>query len=335
MHRNDLPAALKMLVEKIHNEKQLTPGLAKQVIREAQITPDMLSPWADFSHPKADSYGRNLVYSGGFFELMVMSWADGDMSSIHDHGYTQWGAVQVFGPAEHAIFKKENGTISTAERVVFEPGTIVAVGHDLIHQMGNLGNEPYLTMHLYGCYGRDGDVTADARLYDLDEGKVQFTSGGVFFDLPEDAINNRKDGARADFPTWLRNKIELLRRLRCKNQSSESQSANPAREQRLLQEIFSPELWQNLPQELAEMENANPTRKNRYSQNLDQELFATAKYQIELAEDGAAPEAFNEMKGRLRTLVEVGGCENFAAEHLSLISEVYNIDFPVSLQKAA
>ena len=37
--------------------------------------------------------------------------------------------------------------------------------------MGNVGQAPYLTLHLYGCYERQGDVTADARLYAL-EGHV-------------------------------------------------------------------------------------------------------------------------------------------------------------------
>ena len=201
------------LIQAVESHDHLTPSLCKRLLSESTITPDDLMPWADFDHPKADSYGRKLVHNGGHFELMVMSWVDGDMAAIHDHGYTQWGAVKLFGPAEHAIFRLQDGTLSTAERKVFTSGDVVAVGHDFIHQMGNVGQSPYMTLHLYGCYERDCDVTADANLYDLEEGSVRITSGGVFFDLPEDCVSRRVEGPKADFPTALRDRVELLQRM--------------------------------------------------------------------------------------------------------------------------
>ncbi|MBK8652429.1 MAG: hypothetical protein IPN20_00430 [Haliscomenobacter sp.] len=54
--------------------------------------PGRITPWADFDHPDADSYGRKMAYKGPNFEIMVMSWKPGDFSSIHDHGHTQWGS---------------------------------------------------------------------------------------------------------------------------------------------------------------------------------------------------------------------------------------------------
>ena len=144
----NFPASVRRLLDAIETEDHLTPTRSRKLLLESGITAQDLAPWADFDHPKSDSYGRRLIHDGGFYELMVMSWVDGDMAAIHDHGYTQWGAVKLLGPAEHAIFRVEDGVMTTAERKVFQAGDVVAVGHDLIHQMGNVGQAPYLTLHL-------------------------------------------------------------------------------------------------------------------------------------------------------------------------------------------
>ena len=201
MEQNELPNQVKALIDDIKAEQSFTPDKARRLLGNSDIQPGDLYAWADYDHPRADSYGRKLVYDGVFFELMVMSWVDGDMSAIHDHGHTQWGAVKLFGAAEHAMFKMEHNNLITCERKQFVPNSVVSVSHDLIHQMGNNGQEPYLTLHLYGCYDREGDVTADARIYDLEEGQIQFADGGVFFDLPETTINRRGPAPSSDFPT--------------------------------------------------------------------------------------------------------------------------------------
>jgi hypothetical protein len=66
---------------------------------------------------------------------MVMSWRPGDFSTIHDHGYTQWGAVQVFGPAEHATFRIDDDKIATLARWRMKNRDVIGVHHDLLHQM--------------------------------------------------------------------------------------------------------------------------------------------------------------------------------------------------------
>ncbi len=281
-----LPHRVHRLVQAVVARDHLTPSSTKKLLSQSGITPEDLAPWADYDHPDADSYGRKLVYDGGWFELMVMSWVPGDMAAIHDHGYTQWGAVQVFGSAEHAIFKLDNGTLTTAERRVFAAGDVIAVGHDLIHQMGNVGQEPYLTLHLYGCYGRHGDVTADARLYELDEGSVQITSGGVFFALPEADVNRRLDAPRADFPTMLRHKVELMKRLLRLHGSHTAGSFQSDREIRLCDELFAPRTWQAARRELADKRGRSPGRYQRYLDVLAQEIRAAARLQLELVETG-------------------------------------------------
>lgn len=283
---DSLPTAVQDLIRAIEAEESFTPSMAKRLLEESSITPQDLAQWVDFDHPDADSYGRKLVYDGGCFELMAMSWVDGDMAAIHDHGYTQWGAVKLFGEAEHAIFKMRDGRLTTAERKVFQAGDVVSVAHDLIHQMGNVGAAPFLSLHLYGCYGRDGDITADARLYELNEGNIQRTSGGVFFDLPDDSVSAREPGLEADFPTRLRHNVELLKRMMRASGSLEKGAFQTSEERALADELFAADTWRRAEADIQRADCEEQHLQSRYCDILYQELAATAQLKSELQSRG-------------------------------------------------
>ena len=207
---NELPLSIKRLINSLQRQKVLDPNIARQLVIDAKITQEDLLPWADFSHSVADSYGRKLVYDGGNFEIMVMSWMPGDFSAIHDHGSTQWGAVQCFGNGEHWVYKLYNQELSIHSQTAFPPGTAVAVNHDLIHQMGNPSELPFLSLHVYGCENPHGSITGDARIFELWEGCIQYTDGGVFFALPEEQINTKVYGLKGDRQTTLHH-LQCLR----------------------------------------------------------------------------------------------------------------------------
>ena len=118
------------------------------LLKDSDISEDDLLSYADFEHHPQDSYGRKMVYKGPNFEIMVMSWKDGDFSAIHDHGHTIWGAVKIFGKAEHATFRWEDERLSTLARWQVSTGDVLGVGHSLIHQMGNKEQRPFIK---YAC----------------------------------------------------------------------------------------------------------------------------------------------------------------------------------------
>ncbi len=325
------PIRVQRLVEAVQEQQQLTPTSCKRLLIESGVTAEDLAPWARFDHPKEDSYGRQVVFDGGYFELMVMSWVDGDMAAIHDHGYTQWGAVKVFGPTEHAIFKIEGGVLTTAERRKFAPDSVVAVSHELIHQMGNVGQEPYLTLHLYGSYERDSCVTGDARLYDLDEKAIQITNGGVFYALPEDAIDERREAPAANFPTTLRSKVELLKRLLRSGDSLDHGSLQSPRERRLAKELIQASTWQHARIELEVMREGTDLRLERYLGILHQEMYAAAQLQLELLQAGLIGGELAGSQQRLTELLATEDLAVFAENYLELIGEAFAIDFPSSL----
>lgn len=210
----DLPAALQTIARALHKERRLKPADMRRIVLDAQVTEADIRPWADYEHPVSDSYGRRLIYQGDNFEIMTMSWLPGDFSTIHDHGYTQWGCVQVFGPAEHATFRMDDQRISTLARWQMQPGEAIGVHHDLLHQMGNATTQPFQSLHVYGKVEDIDNVTGDARILDLERQEIQIVDGGVFFALPESAVKKTLPAPPADFPTRLRHLVELTRRLR-------------------------------------------------------------------------------------------------------------------------
>lgn len=211
---NAYPASLQRLIRTLQQTDHPTPAQVKELILSANISIQDLIPWADFDHPLADSYGRKLVFYGGHFELMVMSWLPGDFSAIHDHGAAQWGAVQCFGAAAHYIYRFADEGLSTAESAHYTPGMVHAVDPYLIHQMGNPGNVPFLSLHVYGGSRKGENITGNARIFDLLEGSIQYTDGGVFFCLPDTQINRRQPGLQADRITVLRHHCLMCDRIR-------------------------------------------------------------------------------------------------------------------------
>ena len=208
-----LAASLSNLIHKLEEAQPSKPSQIVRLVKEAQVTAADLMPFADFEHPGTDSYGRRMVYKGANYEIMVMSWNPGDFSAIHDHGYTMWGAVQIFGRAEHATFRWEDEHMSTLARWVVEEGDVLGVGHSLVHQMGNRDSDPFVSLHVYGHINDLDNITGEARIFDLHNQEVQRVNGGAFFNLKEDKIVKKEEGPKADFPTLLRFNLESYKRM--------------------------------------------------------------------------------------------------------------------------
>ena len=227
-----MPKSLESLIQLIREQSHITPQIACQCMQDANIQAEDLMLWADFDHPLADSYGRHLVYDGGHFEIMVMSWAPGDFSAFHDHGSAQWGAVQSFGQAEHSVYHFENNLLTTQAIMPFNAGTVIPVDHDLIHQMGNPSQQPLLSLHMYGTEFPQAAITGSARIFDLFAGNIQFTDGGVFFCLPEELITRKIEGLKGDHQTTLRHHQQMLARIQRMEEPLSAQLQQVAKELR-------------------------------------------------------------------------------------------------------
>ncbi|MCB0497590.1 MAG: cysteine dioxygenase family protein [Cyclobacteriaceae bacterium] len=184
---NTLTPGLQRLVDFVEaSQEHVTVQLAADMLKRAKITEDDLQPWADYTHPAQDGYGRKLAYQTDKYEIMVMTWNPGDYSSVHDHGYTQWGAVQVFGNVMHQTFSNTGERFRLSKKEILPYGSIAKVNNALIHQMGNVTTNPYLTLHMYGANEPHETVTADMKVYELETGVIRETSGGAFFNLTDE-----------------------------------------------------------------------------------------------------------------------------------------------------
>ena len=322
-----LPASLQHIANALQNEKELKPSTVSKIIKEAGVQPKDLEPWADFDHPVADSYGRKMAFKGGHFEIMVMSWRPGDFAAIHDHGHTQWGAVQIFGAAEHATFRVEDGFISTLARWTVKPGDIIGVGHSLVHQMGNPSSDAFfLSLHVYGDVGDIENVTGDARVFDLENNTVQRVDGGVFFALPPGAVKRTEPGPTPDFPTRLRHMTELIRRLR----KMESRGVNNSGKdlQAVVKDAFSEEYRPKLLRCLRANTDENDHQNNSiYWRTLNREMQETAKLQNILKGQQRAADHFHKYAELYDALICQPCLDGFMRGYLLFFLKKYKVGF--------
>ncbi|CAI2717196.1 methyltransferase domain-containing protein [Nitrospina watsonii] len=323
-----LPDSLQALIEVVEKETHWSPQRAAAILRAADLAQIDLMPWAYFDHPVKDSYGRRLVHDGGHYEMMVMSWNPGDVSALHDHGYAQWGAVQVFGPAEHASFWLINGELHTQSRTRLKPGEVMHVGHEWVHQMGNTSGIQFLTFHLYGCVGRRGGITESARIFDLDAGQVHLTNNGVFFALPDAAITARIAGPMPDFMTRLRHQVELKRRLDRMRAQAPLPPRLETRDQRLIDDLFDAKHWHAFESDL--MLHVDPgtgcMTDLGYWQRLRGEVQTAAVLQERLRKETDRADPFDTY-AELYDAVVGGPClETFMESYLEFAFRQYGLD---------
>ena len=203
MHNSILPDSIQKIVDKLKVEKELKPCKIIQLVNEASVGEEDILPWEDFNHPTQDSYGRKLLYHGGTFEVTVNSWLPGDYSAIHDNGKAKWGAIQVFGPAEHAVFRLEDDKLTTVTRTRVKSGDVLGVNQMMIHQLGNPTiDQNILSLHIYGTDEDNDDITPPfSRIYALEKNEIQIHAGGKFFALNNHEVNSIKSGITSDYLT--------------------------------------------------------------------------------------------------------------------------------------
>ena len=213
--------SVKNLVKTLESLEEFTPESVHEVVSECDIGVEDLKNWIDYDYPVSDSYGRKMVHDGGFFEVMVMCWRPGDYSAIHDHGKAEFGAVKMFGDAEHASFELDGGKLTTIVRERNESGTTLKVTASLIHQMGNPGEKNFFSLHVYGNVDLESGITSEARIFDYSRNELLFVNGGVFYLLPESEIMRREKLPEADYATWSRDLTEAAKRAKIMGNESE------------------------------------------------------------------------------------------------------------------
>ncbi|MBI4242689.1 MAG: cysteine dioxygenase family protein [Planctomycetes bacterium] len=104
---------------------------------------------------KSDDYTRNLISRTPYFDLLVLCWKPGHVTTIHDHAgslnvtrvYTGKVTQRLFEvkdkPSVNKAFVKQ-----TLEEAV-ETNLLACVDYDEIHQLANTSTRELVTIHLY------------------------------------------------------------------------------------------------------------------------------------------------------------------------------------------
>ena len=323
MPHAELPPSLTSLIRVLESNEISSCAKLRSVLTEADIKAEEVIPWANYDHPLEDSYGRKMVYETKHFEIMVMSWNPGDMSAIHDHGNTQWGCVQVFGQAEHATFKVDEETIHTLSRETLKSGQIIHVNHSLVHQMGNNGHQPFLSLHVYGINQVKNtspqSVTSDSTLYYAYESSIAKVSGGAFFALPQECIESKNRGPKADFPTFIRDYTETVKRLRVTHMAEGSCSMSEtylALKEGLYNSSHLELLKENLEQHIDE----NGHCKNSvWWKILYKEIQAWSMLKDQIDGEENAEDSFHDYAAMYDALIGNPCLEDFMANYISMV----------------
>ena len=176
------PGKLRTLVENIEEQGHLTSEFLLQLIPSLNLLAEDFSELADFNHLKHYSYGRTKLYKGTNFVIFLMSWAKNDFTAIHNHGQADCGAVYFLGEVNHRSYQVENNHLLLTGHSIIPTGTVVPVPGALVHAMGNLSDQPSLSLHIYGFNHPSETTDTTTRIFELEKKRVRFTSGEAFLD---------------------------------------------------------------------------------------------------------------------------------------------------------
>jgi cysteine dioxygenase len=118
-------------------------------LREIELTGDEVSSGIRFS---VQSYARNLIKAGPWYNVLILCWRNGQRSPIHDHTGSSCAVRVLRGTATETTFEfAANGQILATGSRLHRPGSVVGSQDSDIHQISNLqaGNADLVTMHIY------------------------------------------------------------------------------------------------------------------------------------------------------------------------------------------
>lgn len=102
-----------------------------------------------------DSYARNLVCRTPRFDMLVLCWKPGHVTTIHDHAGSL-NVTRVFGGELTSRMFEEAGRPGPGRSLVrlraedrLEPGSFACVDHGEIHQLANTSDRELVTVHVY------------------------------------------------------------------------------------------------------------------------------------------------------------------------------------------
>jgi 3-mercaptopropionate dioxygenase len=159
MKRHALNEAVRSRLDAVIRSERLehVPELVKAVLLDSMHGGSLAVPPA-FRKPIAGTYARRLLHRDpeGQYTMVVMTWAPGQKTALHDHAGIWCVECVVEGHMEVAQFdlqSERNGHYRFAERsrVLAARGSAgCQIPPVEYHNLGNAADTPSVTLHVYG-----------------------------------------------------------------------------------------------------------------------------------------------------------------------------------------
>lgn len=192
MKFNNHSTEIQKLIRDIANHPAMSNEILLGILKESKLSGNDFKVYETYEHPISHSYGRQLIHDEGSFKILLMSWAPGDFTAIHNHGYTEWGCVCFFGDATHRTYSRQMEHLSLTQKDMFTDGFITPVCGDLIHIMGNSGKKGFTTLHIYGSNTKSGDISENANVFLPEHETLISTMGSAYLQPEQNHIISRQ-----------------------------------------------------------------------------------------------------------------------------------------------
>jgi cysteine dioxygenase len=128
-------------------KRPFTPEEMRAFAASVDLDAVDLSPYRRF---QTKCYARNTVVLNEHFELVVICWLPGQMSTIHDHGDSYCLYLVVEGEMTEEQYRAVPGgdPVRTGERRFERGGITIAEGSE-VHRIRNAGSDRLVTIHIY------------------------------------------------------------------------------------------------------------------------------------------------------------------------------------------
>ncbi len=146
------------------------PGLSRDdfldLTGRLRIDPALIERNVAFS---TETYARNFVCRTPQFELLVLCWEPGQLTTVHDHrGSLNFIRVHR-GTLTSRLFrpKPDGRGLDVAAEEELTPPAFTGVDRPEIHQLSNLSGERLVTMHVYA------PALKELQVYDVETGSAR------------------------------------------------------------------------------------------------------------------------------------------------------------------
>jgi hypothetical protein len=171
------------------------------LLKDAKLKAEDFQKFQHYNHDAALSYGRTVVYEATNFIIYVMSWAPGDFTAIHSHGYSDWGCVVFFSDTNHNLYHANGKEILLAGKSIIPKGSVVPVAGNFVHAMGNLTDKPFMTLHIYGSYKKISNANDYSRVFEIEKKQIRTTNGAAYINISDEYCKKTEQGLMTNTET--------------------------------------------------------------------------------------------------------------------------------------